>query len=161
MTDNPYAAPESVSHGSDASEHVRAVRRVAKIFRVLGWILFAGYGTVAVGGLLLSIYVILFWGNERFFNPSSATIAVDRLYMLAMVAGYAGMSFVGWLCIRTGKKLLNKQKSAYRDAIFLSCLMLLIFPLMIFGVYAIGRLRKHWRPYCQELAESSAGPDSP
>jgi hypothetical protein len=158
MSDNPYAAPEVASHLADPETHVQAVRSVSRFLRGVGWIGIVMYGTISFVATISLVYEVLLaepdWVNPM-TRPSKSTLVT-----VGVVLGHGGMAYIGWLFVRTGRRLLNGHRSAYRDAMLLSILTLCAFPLAPLGIYSIVQLRRHWRAYYDELTEASAEADS-
>jgi hypothetical protein len=150
MTDNPYASPEAAPHLADPETHFNAIRSVSRFFRGVGWIGIVGYGTNSFVTAMSLVYE-LFLAEPDWVNPF--TKSKSTLVTFGVVRSLAGIAFIGWLFVCTGRQLLNRHRSAYRNAMLLSIFTLLAFPLAPLGIYSIVQLRRHWQAYCDLLSE--------
>lgn len=147
MTDNPYAAPESAQQSTDVFVHIKAIRAVARIFRIFGWIGFVIFGPLTLFAWLAC--VLHFWHTGGQWVALTEASEFRRTLVITLSLLFPLMLYFSWNFVRIGKGLLAKSPHAYLEAKTYSYLNLLGFPfLTLVGLYSLVKLRHHWQLYC-------------
>jgi hypothetical protein len=138
MAINPYASPQA-----GGAESAVRIRSVARAFKILGWfgvVLYTPIVIACISSLLLRL----------------AGYGADSPMVLAGAAAFNGFVLgLAVLYAMTGRRIAKHDFTARRRAMFLSCLMMIGFPLFtIVGILCYRNIRLYFH------ADPAANPRS-
>ena len=143
MVDNPYSAPTTTSDPQPELATTR-IRSVSRTFRWLGWILTILYVPIVVTCVVSLVLALL--GHP-----------VDSPLVLALASVFNGAILaVAILFILTGRRIAAGDYSVRGRALFLSCILMLGFPIFtVIGIFCFRYLKMYYAATAPDSAPSS------
>jgi hypothetical protein len=142
MSDNPYQSPQGpCERASPAPE----LRRVIRIFRLLGWVLLLVFFPCLLIALAMCVLQILMLEREdwRMLLAMNSYFAAVNAYLIALLVAAHRMSRG-----HTGAKRLAQS---------LCCIMLLGFPLFtLVGLILLRDIHRHYDAFCRAVTEGNS-----